>query len=400
MMDSLDALATGRRTSLFATDLAARRAELDAAIRGRRVLVIGGAGSIGAATTRLVAGFAPATLHVVDQSENYLAELVRELRGEPGGLPVRDFRALPLDFRGPLMRSFLAAAEPYDHVLNFAALKHVRSEKDPYSLLQMIDTNVVAHARFKDWLTAYGHDRNYFSVSTDKAANPTSLMGASKRLMEDVVFGWSREKSERTTSARFANVAFSNGSLLQGALARIEKRQPVPVPRETRRYFVSRAESGEICLLAAFAARDGHIVFPRLDPQRELRLLDGVISATLRSLGYEPEFFDDEEAALDAAKRVDGKKWPVLLTPLDTSGEKAYEEFIGAGEREVESGFESLGALAHEAVNPALRSVVAQLGRAIDAADAVSKADIVSLVAQGVANLNHRETGKILDDRL
>jgi len=326
---------------------------------------------------------------------------VRELRGRSGGLAVADFRALPLDYGSPIMQAFLRDAAPYDWVLNFAALKHVRSEKDAFSLLQMLDTNVVAHARFKRWLAEHGHGRNYFAVSTDKAANPTSLMGASKRMMEDVAFDAARSEGQRRTSARFANVAFSNGSLLQGAVERIQKGQPVPVPRDTRRYFVSRREAGEICLLACVEAKDGHIVFPRMDPRVELKLLEEVIARIVGHLGFTPAWFEDEEQARAAVAGCRAKaQWPILLTPLDTSGEKPYEEFIGADEAETDSGFESLGSLLHTQAPAGTAAAIARLEQLASRGEPVSKAAVAALVADAVPGLRHRETGKTLDDRL
>src|SRR5580700_3911214 len=236
----LTSIVTGRADSLFARDLEASSDRVVAKVRDRRILVIGGGGSIGAATVRIILDYRPSALHVVDHNENYLAELVRELRGRSAGIPDIDFRTLPLDYGGPVMERFLRESPPYDVVLNFAALKHVRSEKDIYSVLQMFDTNVVRHIRFKRWLAEYRHGSTYFAVSTDQAANPVSLMGASKRLMEDLIFDIAAESYQSTTSARFANVAFSNGSLLQGFSHRLAKRQPLAVPRGTRRYFISQ----------------------------------------------------------------------------------------------------------------------------------------------------------------
>ena len=246
----LTSIVTGRTASLFAGDLEASSDRVFAKVRDRRILVIGGGGSIGAATVRIILDYRPSALHVVDHNENYLAELVRELRGRAAGIPDIDFRALPLDYGGPVMERLLADLPPYDVVLNFAALKHVRSEKDIYSVLQMFDTNLVRHVRFKRWLADHRHGATYFAVSTDKAANPVSLMGASKRLMEDLIFDIAAASGQSTTSARFANVAFSNGSLLQGFGYRLAKRQPLAVPRDTRRYFISHQEAGELCLLA------------------------------------------------------------------------------------------------------------------------------------------------------
>ncbi len=399
---ALDRLVLRRERSQFADDLERRRDDLRAAVAGKRVLVVGGGGTIGSATTMLISGLGPAALHVVDQSENYLAELVRDLRGRPGGLDVGDFRTLPIDYGAPVMGRFLADSAPYDIVMNFAALKHVRSEKDVYSLLQMIDTNVVRHVRFKRWLAQGGHGARYFAVSTDKAANPTSLMGASKRLMEDIVFDVAALDGATSVSARFANVAFSNGSLLQGFLYRLTKSQPLAVPRDTRRYFVSQRESGEICALAALLGGDGQVLFPRLDPVGELQLLEEVATRVLEHAGLRAQAFDDEQAARDALPALAREgRWPLLLTPLDTSGEKPYEEFVGHGEEEIDAGLATLGAVRHLRSRAISDGVIAMLEDAVGRVDGdLDKAAIVAAIKSAIPNFSHRETGKNLDERL
>jgi len=399
---ALDRLVLGREQSQFAPDMLARAEDLRAAVSGKRVLVVGGGGTIGSATTALISKLDPAALHVVDQSENYLAELVRDLRGRPEGLSVADFRSLPLDYGAPVMGRFLADAEPYDLVLNFAALKHVRSEKDVYSLLQMIDTNVVRHVRFKRWLLDYGHGERYFAVSTDKAANPTSLMGASKRLMEDIVFDISPKPQGTSCTARFANVAFSNGSLLQGFLYRLSKSQPLAVPKETRRYFVSQAESGEICALAALLGGDGQVLYPLLDPESQLQPLDGVAHRVPDQLRLQAELFRDQDNAPQALPAfARSKRWPLILTPLDTSGEKPYEEFVGSGEHRVESRMTTLGAVAHVSSRALADGVLAMLTTAVNSVDGeIDKAGIAAAIEAAIPSFSHRETGKNLDDRL
>lgn len=399
---ALDRLILGRDKSQFADDMRANEIALRDVLRNTRVLVIGGGGTIGSATTALISRFAPAALHVVDQSENYLAELVRDLRGRPEGLRVADFRTLPLDYGAPIMGRFLAEAAPYDIVLNFAALKHVRSEKDVYSLLQMIDTNVVRHIRFKRWLQAHGHAKRYFAVSTDKAANPTSLMGASKRLMEDIVFDIAVPEGAIATSARFANVAFSNGSLLQGFLYRLAKRQPLAVPRDTRRYFVSQVESGEICTLAGLLGGRDQVLFPLLDPVSQLQPLEDVALRVLDQLGLKAEPFDDEDSARAALPSLASRKrWPLLLTPLDTSGEKPYEEFVGSGEHLAESGLQTLGAVAHVPSTALADGVISMLEDAVSRVDgALDKPAIIAAIQSAIPGFSHRETGKNLDERL
>ncbi len=402
----VSALATGRRESLIEADIAARRDELTERLRGQRVLVIGGAGSIGAATILELARFPVAALHVVDLNENGLAELVRDLRGQPDGLNVPDFRTTPLDFGSPVMRAMLEAEAPYGYVLNFAAVKHVRSEKDAYSLLHMLDTNVIKAVRLLDWLVARGGTQRYFSVSTDKAANPVNLMGASKRLMEHVIFAARAAgpgPAITVSSARFANVAFSAGSLLEGWLHRLEKRQPLAVPRDTRRYFVSLREAGQLCVLAAVCAPDRHIVIPRLEAASHLVDLEGVARALLGSLGYVPEPFDDERRARESMlQSLAANRYPLLLSALDTSGEKPYEEFIGMGERAVELGLPNLLAVAYgSADDPALRAFLAWVGARVDgSAPPPSKAEIVAAVNGVVSEFRHIETHRQLDHRM
>lgn len=398
----LDRAAVGRDASLFAADFAAVRPRIAEALSGARVLVIGGGGSIGSATVSLLSGFRPRTLHIIDTSENYLAELVRNLRGRPEGLAVEDFRTLPLDYGSRLMRAFLAVSGPYDIVLNFAALKHVRSEKDVFSLLQMIDTNVVRQARLKSWLLGAGRPSSYFAVSTDKAANPTSLMGASKRLMEDVTFDLHQAPGQRTTSTRFANVAFSNGSLLAAFLERLQHRQPLAAPRKTSRYFVTQAESAEICLIAALAIPDRMVLIPRLDPASALQDLGELAERVLHAHGLRAVPYSDEAAARrDVESLASQAAWPLLLTPLDTSGEKPYEEFIGAAETGEELGFASLLGVRHLPGSALLGEALEAFERMLSETDVgLTKQEVVEAIARAVPHLAHVETGRNLDQRL
>jgi FlaA1/EpsC-like NDP-sugar epimerase len=398
----IDYLVTRRKQSLFWSDLSAYSADISAKLRGRRVLVIGGGGSIGSATTRLLVDYAPAVVHVVDQNENYLVELVRYLRGRPLGLTNVDFRTLPIDYGSPIMQRFLREAEqPYEIVLNFAALKHVRSEKDIYSVLQMLDTNLVRHARFKHWLSKYGHGCTYFAVSTDKAANPTSVMGASKRLMEDLTFGLYTAEAQSTTSARFANVAFSNGSLLEGFLRRLASRQPLAAPRDTRRYFLSQTEAGELCLIAALLAPDKHVAFPNLSPSGELQSLESIAVRVLEHFGLTPQWYENEEGARRDLERISRTgRWPLLLTPLDTSGEKSYEEFVGEDETAVDIGMTAIRGFRHVPSRAIDKKLFDRIAALIDDAHApVNMNRIIEDISQVLASFCHVNTGKNLDQR-
>jgi FlaA1/EpsC-like NDP-sugar epimerase len=402
-LSDIDYVVTRRKRLLFQSDLFSNAARITEKLCGRHILIVGGAGSIGAATTRLLVDYRPRAVHIVDQNENYLAELVRYLRSRPQGLPVDDFRALPVDYGSPIMDRFLREAKhPYDIVMNFAALKHVRSEKDIYSILQMFDTNLVRHARFKRWLFENGHGSSYFVVSTDKAANPTSIMGATKRLMEDLTFGLWGGQATTTTSARFANVAFSNGSLLDSFLRRLVAGQPLAVPRETSRYFISETEAGQLCLIAALLVPDQHTAFPNLDPSKELQKLENIAVRLLEHFGLAPQFHEDDESArgsVKAAARVG--RWPVILTRLDTSGEKPYEEFVGDGETAVDIGMTAIRAIRHVPSRAVDRDLFERVARLVDDPQrTVEKSDIVNEIREALVKFGHVDTGRNLDQRI
>ena len=369
------------------------------------MLVIGGAGSIGRETIEQIVPFRPAALHVVDINENGLAHLVRDLRSSRESLPIEDFRTLPIDFGSPLMNRFLLAEKAYDHILHFAAVKHVRSEKDVYSALHMLDTNVLKVSRLMGWLEAKGNAKTLFAVSTDKAANPVNLMGASKRLMEHVLFAdaLGPVRSVRRTSARFANVAFSAGSLLQSWIRRMERHEPLPVPRKTRRFFISLEESGTICLLAALCGADKRLFIPDLCPAKELQELQAVAERFLRCCGYAPAYYEDEEEAKIATERdMEKGAYPLLLTPLDTSGEKEYEEFVGVGETVSDTGMQHLLCVGYNPCDggrmTAFLSLIQDWIRS--AALPVDKSALVEAIRSVVPELNHAASDKCLDDRM
>lgn len=405
LIRDLSSLVTGRRTSPFALDIQDQFINLRKQIKGKRILVIGGAGSIGSATVQAIVPFRPRSLHVIDQNENSLAELSRDLRNQDIGRVLQDFRTLPLNFGSAIMQRFLQEEDPYDHVLNFSALKHVRSEKDAYSVLQMLDTNVLKPARLLTWLLNRGKLESYFCVSTDKAANPTNLMGSSKRLMEHVIFSGEVVKAAdtRITSARFANVAFSDGSLLQSWLLRLDKGQPWAVPKDTRRFFISLEEAGQICLLAAFVAPDRHLLIPKFDVDNDLHDLAELAGNILRHLNYQPEFFEREEDAIQAMSKVKAKNcYPVLLTPLDTIGEKPYEEFIGTGEQSVSVGMSHLlGVPYHPIKAGLLKPFLDRLEALISQADTViDKAALVNEISALIPEFKHSFSTKSLDERM
>lgn len=341
----LEAKIVGRRRSFFADDIESSASQLADIVGGSRVLFIGGAGSIGFQTLRSVARFKPKTLHVIDHNENGLAELVRAIRSSQERFAVEDLLTLPFDYGSETFRLWLANQPDYDYILNFAALKHVRSEKDPYSILAMLDTNVLKLERLSKLLQSSTGLKRFFCVSTDKAANPSSMMGATKRLMEHALFspalGW--PEATKITSARFANVAMSNGSLLQSWQLRLASGQPMACPEGCRRFFVSLSESGHLCTLAGLLGDHNNISIPALRPDAHLVLLQDVARYFLESQNLEPWFTHDEVAALNRVDELAARgKWPVLLTPLDTAGEKPYEEFVAENEQALETRFSSL----------------------------------------------------------
>jgi FlaA1/EpsC-like NDP-sugar epimerase len=404
-MDELTAIATGRNYSLFQEDWLTHLEEMNQKTKGQRVLVLGGGGSIGSSTVGVLSHFDLACLHVVDQNENALAELVRDLRSRVEGLAIRDFRALPIDFGSPVMRRYLKTERAYDIVFNFAALKHVRSEKDVCSVLQMFDTNLLKPLKCWQWLQEFGSRVSYFSVSTDKAAEPVNLMGASKRIMEHVMFcaKGPMSSAKRITSSRFANVAFSNGSLLDSFIHRFERRQPIAAPSDTRRFFISLKEAGQICALSAVCGPDRHIMIPRLNPQDDARKLEDIATAFLRYKGAEPQIYREEQAARENIPMEHLlNRYPLLITPLDTAGEKTCEKFVGENEEVAECGMTGVLAVRYRPVAPeSLADFLKRIEVFVSSPDrVVDKREIIDAVAQVVPEFEHLERPQMLDQRM
>jgi FlaA1/EpsC-like NDP-sugar epimerase len=404
-IDSLTELVTKRAHGLLDKDLERYKPQISETLKGARILVIGGAGSIGTATARELLKFRPKAFHVVDSNENGLAELVRDLRTTGALEGVHDFMTLPLDFGSALMRRFLSEAIPYSFVLNFAAIKHVRSESNNYSLLQMFNTNVLKPARLMNWLSRWHPQCTAFSVSTDKAANPVNLMGASKRIMEHISF--SREIAPdfegKATSARFANVAFSNGSLLASFLTRIQKRQPLACPSLVRRFFLSLREAGTICLLASTCCDHQHLLVPVLEADKDLRELSAIAVEIIRYLGFEPSIYHDEKEVPRVVQfESASKRYPILLTKPDTTGEKLFEEFLGPGEIAMDTGLELLRSVSYRPLpDGILSSFLEMLDRAINHQDiVVNKPELVDWIKRLIPEFSHAETGLHLDSRM
>lgn len=388
----------GRTQPLFDRDLQSYGEQLDAAVAGARFLVIGGAGSIGAAVVRQIFKRRPRVLHVVDISENNLAELVRDIRSSMGYID-GDFRTLALDCGSPIFDAFLAANGPYDYVMNFSALKHVRSEKDPWTLMRMIEVNIFNTDKTAGQAAAMGA-KKYFCVSTDKAANPVNMMGASKRIME--MYLMRRSEQLPVSSARFANVAFSDGSLPFAWTQRIRKLQPIAAPDDVRRYFVTDNEGAILCLLSTIFGNNRDIFFPKLSEKLHLVRFSDIARRYLESLGYEPVACGDEdEARRRASELIAQKKWPCYFFQSDTTGEKDFEEFYTDVEDVDWERFQDVGIVQTQVGwdNPTLQRFTETIEGMLKGGQ-WEKARLVDLFNETLSTFSHKETFKYLDDRM
>ena len=388
----------GRKEELFAADLASREVELSRLVKASRFLVIGGAGSIGQAVTREIFRRDPKLLHVVDISENNMVELVRDLRSSIG-YSSGEFATFAIDAGSDIFDTFMKNGPGYDYVLNLSALKHVRSEKDPYTLMRMVDVNVFNTDKTMRQAAAAGA-RKYFCVSTDKAANPVNMMGASKRIME--YFLMRRSLELPVSTARFANVAFSDGSLLYGFNRRLEKEQPISAPNDVRRYFVTPKESGELCLMSALLGENRDLFFPKLDAEANLITFSEIAERYLKHRGYEPvECASEDEARSRVGELKAQGKWPVFFFASDTTGEKDFEEFFTDKESLDLDRFESIGVIKNEPTYdaPALDHFETEI-RAMRARGSWTRGALIDLFNATIPEFAHKETGKFLDGRM
>ena len=390
---------TQRKQSMFLKDIEDNKSILKAKIKGKKVLVIGGAGSIGSSFIRAILPFKPATLVVVDINENALAELTRDSRSTKEMYVPDDYIPYPIDFASPVFEKMFRKRGGFDIVGNFSAHKHVRSEKDIYSVEALIQNNVLHAKKLLDLLEEYPPEE-YFCVSTDKAANPVNIMGASKRIMEDVIFSYSDKFPVKT--ARFANVAFSNGSLPAGFLSRIQKLQPISAPSDVKRYFVSPEESGQICMLACMLGKNREIFFPRLE-EEQMMTFDRIATALLHEYGYEVLECESDEEAIDRADELKkgSKKYPVHYSGSNTSGEKGYEEFYTDNETVDFNRLKALGIVTGKLI-PDKEKIIAlfdKLNSAFEKKD-LTKEEIVSIMREYLPNFEHIETGKSLDSKM
>lgn len=390
---------THRPASMFEKDIQANGDLLAKEIEGKSVCVIGGAGSIGSSYIRAICRFKPSKLVVIDLNENGLAELTRDLRSTDGMYVPEEFRTYTLNFADPIFERIFREEKGFDIVANFSAHKHVRSEKDKYSVQALIENNDIKAKKLMDLLTVYP-PKHFFCVSTDKAANPVNIMGASKRIMEDLVMAYN--KHFKVTTARFANVAFSNGSLPDGWLHRLQKKQPLAAPNDVKRYFVSPEESGQICMLACILGKPGEIFFPKLGEEQMLTF-SSICDRFVAEEGYaKREFQTDAEAKRFAAEMpYDTDTYPVVYFKSDTTGEKAFEEFYVPGEKIDMNRFESLGVVCESTHRPMdeVNSFFNTLESIFQKVD-FTKADVVKAIKDFIPNFEHEEKGKNLDQKM
>ena len=393
----------GRTSELFEDDIKKYESELRKIISSSLFLVIGGAGSIGQAVAKEILKRNPKKLHVVDISENNMVELVRDIRSSIGYMD-GEFATFALDIGSLEYDAFIKSDGKYDYVLNLSALKHVRSEKDPFTLMRMIDVNVFNTDKTLQQSLEKGV-KKYFCVSTDKAANPVNMMGASKRIMEMYLMRRSLQISIST--ARFANVAFSDGSLLHGFNQRIQKRQPLSAPNDVKRYFVTQKESGELCLMSCLLGETRDIFFPKLSEKLHLVTFAEIAVKYLEKLGYEPYICDSEEQARDfflqnsTLEIQNLKKWPCYFFSSDTTGEKDFEEFFTDKETLDMDRFENIGVIKNEAIfdSNKLENFSEKI-KELKMSQTWIKEDIMELFYQLIPNFGHKETGKYLDGRM
>lgn len=388
----------GRNSELFKTDVRINEDQLTTIVSSSSFLVLGGAGTIGQAVTKEIFKRNPQKLHVVDLSENNMVELVRDIRSTFGYIE-GDFQTFSLDIDSVEYDAFIKADGQYDYVLNLSALKHVRSEKDPFTLMRMIDVNVFNTNKSIQQSIDNG-TKKYFCVSTDKAANPVNMMGASKRIME--MFLMRKSEQIAISTARFANVAFSDGSLLHGFNKRIEKRQPIVAPNDVRRYFVTPQESGELCLMSCLLGDNRDIFFPKLSESLNLITFSEIAVRYLKSRGFEPYLCKDEEEARTLVHTLPEKgQWPCLFTPSDTTGEKDFEEFFTDKEILDMDRFDNLGVIKNEAIYD--QSLLTLFERETDRMKQIkswSRDEIVNLFYQMIPDFGYLDKGKFLDSKM
>lgn len=388
-----------RPSSMFLKDIEENKKALFSKISGKSILVIGGAGSIGSSYIKAVLPYEPATLVVVDTNENALAELTRDLRSTKGLYVPEDYVPYPMDFSSTVFEKMFRSRGGFDIVANFSAHKHVRSEKDIFSVEALVRNNVLNAKKLLDLLAEFPPEE-YFCVSTDKAANPVNIMGASKRIMEDVIFSYSHYFPVKT--ARFANVAFSNGSLPAGFLARIQKLQPLSAPTDVRRYFVSPEESGQICMLSCMLGNNREIFFPKLR-EAQMMTFDKIAEELLKVQGFEVLKCNSDEEAIEKSieLKTGSNQYPVHFSGSNTSGEKAYEEFFTDSEEVDMERLSALGIIINKEIPDKNKiDILFDKLQVAFAENEVDKQKVVEILQDYLPNFEHIETGKSLDSKM
>ena len=389
----------GRSKPLFEQDIERFDDELNENISNSSFLILGGAGSIGQAVVKEIFKRNPRIIHVVDLSENNLTELVRDLRSSIGYIP-GEFKTFALDIGSDIFELFMSDSKGYDYVMNFTAIKHVRSEKDPYTLLRMIETNIFN----TDKTISQAIENNckkYFCVSTDKAANPVNLMGGTKRIMEKLLLNRSQEIP--ISSARFANVAFSDGSLLHGFNQRILKQQPIVAPKDVRRYFVTPEESGQLCMFAALFGKNRNVYFPKLSDHLHLITFSEIALSFLENLNYTPYICNTEDEARSKINElIKNKQWPCLFTESDTTGEKGYEEFYTKDEEIEMNHYHGIGIIKNKnsILNHFDLKRLREKYTALIENGELSKEDITNELMHYLPEIDYEDLGKYLDDKM
>jgi len=387
---------TGRTQSMFEYDIDKNKLLLSSNIYDKTVLVIGGAGTIGSSFIKALLHFKPKSLVVVDINENGLTELTRDLRSSKDMFIPNEYITYPMSYSDAVFYKMFKSRKGFDIVANFSAHKHVRSEKDSFSVEALIKNNVINAKGLLDVLEVYP-PKKFFCVSTDKAANPVNIMGASKKIMEDMIMTYSNKYP--VTTARFANVAFSNGSLPAGFLERISKNQPISAPNDVTRYFVSPEESGQICLLACIIGKSGEIYFPKLRKE-QVMTFSNMATKLLSELGFNIDVCQSEKEAINKSTKIDNN-YPVFYSGSDTTGEKPYEEFFTKEEEVDLERHKSLGVVVN--LEPRSTEEVEQLFDQLNAEfqkEITTKENIVEIMKDFLINFDHIEVGKTLDSKM
>jgi FlaA1/EpsC-like NDP-sugar epimerase len=389
---------TKREKSFFANDLINNKEKLNKEIKGKSILVIGGAGTIGSSYIKAALRYHPCKLIVVDTNENGLTELTRTLRSDSNITVPESYLTYPMSFNSDVFYKMLKKQGSIDIVANFAAHKHVRSEKDSFSIEAMIKNNVLDAKQFLDYLKL-NKPSHFFCVSTDKAANPVNVMGGSKKIMENVIMSYSKDL--KITTARFANVAFSNGSLLYGYMERLLQRQPISCPSDVKRFFVSPEESGEICLLTCILGNSGDIYFPKLN-KNQLVNFKSITKDFFNYLGKDIKFCKSEKEAKEIALNLsDNSSYPVYFFKTDTSGEKLFEEFYTSEDEVNLNLYESIGFVTNS-LKPSFTEMEVTIKEieTLFKRESYNKEDVIKIMDKILPNFNHIETGKSLDQKM